>query len=81
MVQVREDGNGCVQQTARETGQTDLATVRIRDKMDENNETTAGEMSAMIYRDMGLKVSPATIKDVRRRMGWSNCSVKYAQMV
>lgn len=53
----------------------------VETRMDDNNETTAGEISAMIYRDLGLKVSAATVKEIRRRMGWSNCSVKYAQMV
>lgn len=50
-------------------------------KMTENNESTAGELSAMIYRDMDLLVPARTIARIRRKIGWRHVSVKYAQMV
>jgi transposase len=48
----------------------------IDTRMYENNELTAGEISAMAYRDLNIHVAARSIQRIRRKIGWKPYNVK-----
>jgi transposase len=53
----------------------------IDQQMIEQNDLTAGELSAFVYRDLNLLVPARSIQRIRNQLGWKCHNVKYAQFV